>query len=242
MVCRVELTEVLRGRHMVRSFSGRPVPDEVLAKIVAAAAAAPSAGNADGWEAVVVVGPEQTARFWEATTTADWRATSRRWPGLSRAPVVVAIFVNPDAYVARYAEPDKAASGLGTGLDAWPIPYWFVDGGFTVLLMLLAAVDAGLGACFLGNFRGESELRSALDVGDEWRYLGAVLFGEGDGLDTPSVSARRGRRDPASAVRRAKLLSSSPPSSPSSPSSRSSLPSSSPASSSEDSTRADLWS
>jgi len=227
----------MRTRHMVRSFSGRPVPDTILTKIVAAAAAAPSAGNADGWEAVVLVGPAETALFWEATTTADWRATSPRWPGLSRAPVVVAVFVNPGAYVARYAEPDKVASGLGTGPDAWPIPYWLVDGGFAVLLMLLAAVDVGLGACFLGNFRGESELRSALDVGDESRYLGAVLIGEGDGLDTPSASARRGRRDPASAVRR--LTSPPPPSSPPSPPPSPSLSSSS---SSEDTIGADVWS
>ena len=185
----------MRGRRMVRSFSGAPVPAPVLDRVLDLACRAPSAGNTGGWDAVVLVGPDETAPFWDATTTPDWRARARRWPGLARAPVVIALFVDPDAYRARYAEPDKISSGLGAGEPdasgadgAWPVPYWFVDGGFAVMVMLLAAADAGLGACFLGNFRGESALRGALGVPDHRRYLGAVLMGEPGGHDPPSPS------------------------------------------------------
>ncbi len=185
---------MLHKRHMVRSFSGR-VPDEwTVRRVLTASRHAPSAGNTRGWRAVCMVGPEQTARFWAATTTAGWRESSRRWPGLSRAPVVVALFCSPAAYLERYSEADKAGSGLGLegGLEAWPVPYWFLDAGFAALTMLLAAADAGLGACFLGNFRGEDELKRTLEVPqDGWRYVGAVLFGEAGGSDPPSTSLRR---------------------------------------------------
>ncbi|HTZ08645.1 MAG TPA: nitroreductase family protein [Acidimicrobiales bacterium] len=188
----MEFTEAATRRRMVRSFSGAPVPPEVLDRVLAAAATAPSAGNARGWAGVVLVGAEETAPFWAATTTEEWRARSRRWPGLHRAPVVVALFVHPAAYLARYGEPDKARSGLDREA-AWPVPYWMVDGGFAALLLQLAALDAGLGACFLGNFRGEPALRRALGVPSDHRYLGAVLLGAPGGDDPPSPSLRRGR-------------------------------------------------
>jgi nitroreductase len=150
-----------------------------------------------------MAGPDETAVFWDATTTADWRARSRRWPGLARAPVVVALFVDPDAYRARYREPDKTDSGLGDEIEHWPVPYWFVDGGFAAMVMLLAATDAGLGACFLGNFRGEAALRAALGVPEDRRYVGAVLMGEPGGDDAPSASLTRGGRQASDVVHRA---------------------------------------
>jgi nitroreductase len=188
----MEFTDVVRRRRMVRSFSGRLVPEPLLDGLLDLAMSGPSAGNTGGWDAVVLRGPSETALFWQATTTAQWRDSSRRWPGLERAPVAVVLFAHPDAYLARYGEPDKQTSGLSD--DLWPVPYWFVDTGFPALLLLLAAVDAGLGGCFLGNFRGEETLASALGVPTDRRYLGTVLIGEPGGDDPPSASLARGRR------------------------------------------------
>jgi nitroreductase len=203
----VEFTDAVRHRKMVRSFSGRPLPRPVVDQLLEVALRGPSAGNTGGWDAVVLQGPSETAPFWEATTTADWRATSPRWAGLERAPVAVVLFAHPGAYLARYAETDKAKSGLGPAAgsgagsgagpgakDLWPVPYWFVDGGFPALLLLLAAVEAGIGGCFLGNFRGEKALAEVLGVPEDRRYLGTVLLGEPGGDDPPSSSLARGRR------------------------------------------------
>ena len=107
----MELADAVRRRKMVRSFSGDPVPGEVLDEVLDLACHAPSAGNTGGWDAVVLCGPDETAAFWDATTTSEWRARSRRWPGLALAPVVVALFVDPDAYRTRYRQPDKESSG-----------------------------------------------------------------------------------------------------------------------------------
>jgi nitroreductase len=82
------------------------------------------------------------------------------------------------------------------------VPYWFVDTGFAALLLLLGAVDAGLGACFLGNFRGEEALAAALGVPDDRRYAGTVLLGEPGGDDPPSASLARGRRRAEDVVHR----------------------------------------
>ncbi|MHB8681155.1 MAG: nitroreductase family protein [Acidimicrobiales bacterium] len=190
----MELADAVRRRRMVRSFEPEPLPPDVLRTLLTLALGAPSAGNLGGWEAVVLEGPEQTAAFWDATTTEDWRRRSRRWDALRHAPVVVVLFADPDAYPARYREPDKAASGLGEGVAAWPIPYWHVDAGFAALLLLLGAVDAGLGACFLGNFRGEDRLADVLGVPAGRRYVGAVLLGRPGDDDPPSTSASRPRR------------------------------------------------
>jgi len=197
----MELTRAVQRRKMVRSFTGEPVPPEQLEHMLALACTAPSAGNTGGWDAVVLTGAD-TALFWEATTTSQWRARSRRWAGLARAAAVVAAFVDPDAYVARYGADDKQGSGLGKGVESWTVPYWYVDGGFALLLMLLAATDVGLGACLLGNFRGEEALRSALGVPAGRRYVGAVALGPPDDDDSPSTSLERGRRAPAVIVHR----------------------------------------
>ncbi len=179
---------------MVRSFSGSPVSREVLDGLLDLAVRAPSAGNAAGREFVLLEGPE-TSRYWDATTTAAWRESSRRWPGLSKAPAVVVVLASPERYMERYAKPDKASSGLGpeSGADGWPFPYWYFDAGASVMALLLGATDAGLGACFLGNFRGEGDLLDALRVDRVWRFCGAVLIGEPGGSDPPSASLSLGR-------------------------------------------------
>jgi nitroreductase len=189
----VQLHEAIRRRAMVRSFSSEPVEPAVLDRLLDAALRAPTAGNTGGTAWVVLEGPEQTGTYWEAATDAEWRNSARRWEGLRRAPVVLVSYASPSAYLARYAEPDKAASALGTGEAAWPVPYWFGDAAFGVMSVLLASVDAGLGACMLGVFRGEAELAQRLGVPEGWRQFGAVVLGHPDGRDHRSPSLDRAR-------------------------------------------------
>jgi nitroreductase len=109
------------------------------------------------------------------------------------APVLIVALVEPRAWVDRYAESDKVAAGLGAGEAAWPVPYWWVDGGMAVEHLLLGAVDAGLGACFFGLFDHEADVLAALGVPGGWRALGTVALGH-PAPDEPSRSAARGRR------------------------------------------------
>jgi nitroreductase len=195
----MELHEAIRRRAMVRSFSRDPVDRPVLDRILTAALRAPTAGNTGGTAWVVLQGDDQTRSYWDATTDAEWRDSSPRWEGLGRGPVVLLAYASAEAYVARYAEADKATSGLGTSETDWPVPYWTGDAAFGVMSVLLAAVDAGLGACILGTFKGEEELAAHLGVPAEWRLFCAVALGHPDGADHRSPSLDRAR--PAAAER-----------------------------------------
>ena len=59
------------------------------------------------------------------------------------------------------------------------------------MALLLGAVDAGLGACVLGTFRGEPELARSLGIPVGWRLFCAVVIGRPDGLDRRSRSLDR---------------------------------------------------
>jgi nitroreductase len=176
---------------MVRSFSSNPLEPEVLERILLDALRSPTAGNARGTAWVVLQGAAETSVYFDATVDEEWRKSSARWDGLRRAPVILLAYASADAYVARYAESDKASSGLGDGAQHWPVPYWVGDAAFGVMAVLLGAVDAGLGACILGSFRGESELAAQLGVPEEWRLFCAVALGRPDGNDHRSPSLDR---------------------------------------------------
>jgi nitroreductase len=181
---------------MTRSFDGTAVPADVLDELVSLAARAPSAGKTQGWHLVVLEGAE-TARFWDATLPSE-RRPGFRWQGLLRAPVIALPLADPHAYVRRYAEPDKASTGLGTGTEAWSTPYWTIDAAMAVNTLLLAANDVGLGALFFGVFNGEATLRESLGIPTELQLLGAVALGWPDDVQRVATdlgrSAHRARR------------------------------------------------
>jgi nitroreductase len=191
--------EALRHRRMVRSYQDMPVDDSVLDRVLDAARRAPSAGNTQGLDLVVLSGDE-TARYWDVTLPAARRA-SFRWPGLLRAPVLVLPYVRPASYAERYAEPDKSATGLGTGTGSWPVPYWHVDAGMAVMAMLVTVVDEGLGALFFGQFDHAPAVAAALGVPADRDAVGTLAIGH-PAADEPGRSADRPRRPAHEVVHR----------------------------------------
>jgi nitroreductase len=195
----MELAAAVRKRRMVRAFERRGVPRVLVDRLLDLARRAPSAGNTQPWAFVLLEG-SQTARLWDVSLPPE-RRDEFRWSGLLNAPVVIVPLVAPASYVARYAEPDKAGTNLGESPDAWSVPYWWVDGGMAVQTLLLAAVDAGLGALFFGLFDHEAEVLEALGVPEGWRALGAVVLGW-PARDEPGRSVNRPRPDLAAVVHR----------------------------------------
>ena len=101
-----DLSEVVRNRRMSRSFTTEEVVPAAIERIISLASRAPSAGKAQGWHVVSLVGDE-TASYWDATLP-EQRRDDFTWPGLLRAPVILVLVADPDAYVERYGESDKA--------------------------------------------------------------------------------------------------------------------------------------
>jgi nitroreductase len=185
---------------MVRAFGPDPVDPATVDALLDAARRAPSAGNTQAVRFLVLDTPEAVAGYWDLTLPVE-RREGFAWPGLLVAPVLVVVLVDPDAYVARYGEADKAATGLGVGPEAWAVPYWWVDAGAAIENLLLAVVDAGLGACLFGLFAHEEAVLRAHDVPVGWRAAGTVALGTLPG----GGAGRRGRsadrpRPPLSAV------------------------------------------
>lgn len=178
---------------MVRSYRTDAVPTELINRIVDAAHRSPSAGNTRSLE-VLVLTNDEVRRYWDTTLPVE-RRSAFPWPGLLDAPVLLIPYVDSSLYVERYGEADKATTGLGSSADAWPVPYWWVDGGAAVQNMLLATVALDLGACFFGQFAHEAAVRSTFGVPEKHRAVGTVAVGhprpEGD---RPSRSTARPRR------------------------------------------------
>lgn len=172
----MELREAIRRRRMVRSFDTRSVDDEVLDRVLDAARRAPSAGLSQPVDLLVLTAAEDRERFWSLAFPIPEERASYRWPRMFNAPVVILPLVEPAAYARRYSAPDKVASGLGE-LDAWPAPYWWIDGGAAVQNMLLAAFGEGLGALLFGLFIYQGEILGAFGVPDGHHALGAIALG-----------------------------------------------------------------
>jgi nitroreductase len=191
----VELGDAVRRRRMVRRFDPRPLPEGVLDRVLESAAHAPSAGFSQGLDLVVLEGPEAVRWFWGAT--ADPRF-ERPYSAAEPAAIVL-VLSDKQAYLRRYAEPDKA--GLGMDEEAgWPVPYWDMDAAMAVMLMLLTAVDEGVGAWYFGVFHGAGALLRDLGVPPGRRLVGAVALGHPAADDRPSGSARTRPRRPLDEV------------------------------------------
>ena len=179
-------------RRMVRAFTDEPVDAALVDELLDLGRRAPSAGNSQGTAFVVLDSPAAVAGYWDLTLPGE-RRTTFGWPGLLDAPVLIVAVCSPEVYVERYAEADKAATGLGEGAAAWSVPYWFVDAGMALEHVLLGAVEAGLGACLFGLFEHERGVLRALGVPAGWRAVGTVAIGH-PAPDRPGLSAGRARR------------------------------------------------
>jgi len=168
----MEHTEVVRRRRMVRAYRDKPLPEGTADRLVRAALRAPSAGFSQGWGFLVLDERDDRARFWDAIDAPDWS-----YPAEIRvAPLVIVTLSNKSVYLDRYAEPDKGWDDRSE--EHWPAPYWDIDTGMAALLILLGAVDLGLGALFFG-FAPEriDPFRAAFDVPAQFNPIGAVSVG-----------------------------------------------------------------
>lgn len=176
---------------MVRRFQPRPVQRGVLMHVLEVARHAPSAGFSQGFDFVVLDQPAEIERFIEITNHPKFpyeQPEVEEFP-----PCLVLAISNQPAYLERYSRPDKERFGLQNA-EAWRVPFWDVDTGMAVMLVLLAAIEDGLGAWLFGMFYGEDRLLHELGVPAGCREIGVIGLGypgEHESFDPARFTARR---------------------------------------------------
>jgi len=201
----MEFRDVVRRRRMVRRYADRPVAPEVVDRALEHATRAPSAGFTQAVEWLVLDTPAGVAEFWAATTEPG---SANPWlDGMRTAPVLLLPVTSREAYLDRYAEPDKGRAARDQA--DWPAPYWWVDAGMAALLVLQTAVDEGLGACLFGIPADRVEaVKEAFAIPAERLPVGVVALGHRLPGDTGSTGSpgRRARRPAGELVHRGRWL------------------------------------
>ncbi|NIK56914.1 nitroreductase family protein [Kribbella shirazensis] len=196
----MEFSDVVRRRRMVRNYDpDRPVPDEVRERILENGLRAPSGGFSQGWAFLTLEGDDRE-RYWRIAAENPDEKYVEWITGLRRAPLLILAFAHKDAYLDRYTEPDKGWTDRDEG--RWTAPYWYVDTGMAVLLMLQTVVDEGLGACFFGPPADKTgRLLKEFGVPEGFDLVGVLSVGH-RAPDKRSPSLKRGRRTTAEVVHR----------------------------------------
>jgi nitroreductase len=187
----VEFTEVVRARRMVRNYDPeRPVSRETIERLLQLAIRAPSAGFSQGWHFLVLDVPADRDRFWQLSTEEGEPDSWLR--GMQSAPVLILAMSDKQAYLDRYAEPDKGWTDRDEA--RWPVPYWDIDTGMASLLVLLGAVDEGLVSCFFGVPPSyQAAVKDGFGIPERLRIVGVISLGYAL-PDRKSPSLKRGRR------------------------------------------------
>ena len=154
----------LANRASIRSYSGVPLEDEALTYILSCASTAPSAGNLESWDVVVVTDPEQRSQLAEAALDQSH---------LSEAPMVLVVCANYVRAMSRYG--DRG------------ILYALCDATIAATYMMLAAHARGLSSCWTGTF-DDDDLRTILDLPQHIRPV--VLLTVGAGEQTSGMTPR----------------------------------------------------
>ncbi|MCK9357672.1 MAG: nitroreductase family protein [Dehalococcoidia bacterium] len=156
--------EAIRARHSVRDFRSTPVPEESLARVLEAARLAPSSSNRQEWRFIVVRDEDRRRRLAVAANNQMFIAV---------APVIIATVAT---------EPDSI---MTCGL-----PRYAVDCTIAIDHVTIAAVEEGLGTCWIGAFSQE-KVRDILGVGPDCMVVTIMPLGYPTSDAVPAKSRKR---------------------------------------------------
>jgi nitroreductase len=162
----MDVLEAIKGRRSVRAFKSQDVSPEIVEKLIDAARWAPSAGNIQPWEFIIVRKPEIKRALAEAALDQTF---------IEEAPVVIVICANENR------------SSQGYGIRGKTL-YCIQDTAAAIQNIHLAAYSLGLGTCWIGAFR-EEEAREILNIPHGVRPVAIVPVGYP--AESPSPPSRR---------------------------------------------------
>ncbi len=186
----MEFADLVRKRRIVRHFKPDPIDPEVVERMLDLARRIPTAGFSQGQDFIVVTDPEIKRAVGRLCGESEHYEKGFGHPWISEAPVQVIPCANEGAYHRRYQEADKVRDD-GSEIE-WPVPYWIMDTGCAVMVLLLAVVDEGLAAGYAG-FQDLPGARELLGIPEDVIPVGVIPIGYRD-QDVPSPSLKRGRK------------------------------------------------
>ncbi len=166
------MEDIFHKRRSIRRFQDKPVAPEVLTDLFAAARMAPSWGNMQCWELVVVQAAE------DKKTLAG--LLSKKNPAtkcMELAPVVIGVCGNP------------LKSGYYNGQQVTRYQHWFLyDLGLLSQNICLKAFELGLGSVIVGSF-GHKDAEELLQIPAGLELVALIPIGYPD--HAPSAPPRR---------------------------------------------------
>ncbi|HID07416.1 MAG TPA: nitroreductase [Armatimonadetes bacterium] len=162
----MDFFEAVAQRHSIRAYKPDPLPDDILQRILETINAAPSAGNLQGYEVVVVRDPERKRMLARAAFGQNF---------IAQAPVVLVFLQNPRRSASRYGQ-------RGATL------YSLQDATIACTFAHLAATALGLGSCWVGAFDDDA-VASAVEAPSDMRPVAVLPIGYPD--ERPWATGRR---------------------------------------------------
>ncbi len=148
------LFATLKNRGSVRKFQKKDVPQEILEKILLAATFAPSAGNFQPWEFIVVRDDKMKKSLAGACFDQPW---------LASAPAIVVACINMRLAGSVFGERGEKLYGIQ-------------DVAAACENMLIAATSLGLGSCWVGAF-SEPQVSVLLECDQYIRPCAIIALG-----------------------------------------------------------------
>ena len=150
----MNVLEVIRTRRSIRKYEGKPVEREKLQNILEAARLAPSAGNKQPWDFILVTEQKVKEKL-RSSYNRDWFIS---------APAIIVLCGHPEqAWARRKGVFQKEA-------------YWKVDVSIAMQNLILTAWEEGLGTCWIGGFK-EDKVKKALNIPNNIRVVAMTPVG-----------------------------------------------------------------
>jgi nitroreductase len=150
----VHFETVVKRRRMCREYLDSDVPQEKVDRILDVASRYPSAGHTEPQEFIVVR---------DRRVKRDLARAALDQMFVAQAPLIIVVVSDTKRSARRYGE---------RGVHFFSI----IDGAFVAMLILLAVVNEGLGACFVGSFY-DREVQEVLGLPQHIRPIGIIPVG-----------------------------------------------------------------
>ena len=151
----MDFDEVIRKRKMVREYDkGKQISDKIIMKLIRNAHRAPSAGHTQVQEFIIIKDLAIKKKLRKAAVSQEY---------VEKAPVLIVVCSNTSRSISRYGNRGKQF-------------YSIIDGAFASMLILLTAVNEGIGACFVGAFLDE-KVSEILELPEYVKPIGIIALG-----------------------------------------------------------------